>query len=167
MLLLPLLSVYLIHLGCSVIFPTVTSYKNAHTPPFTEVTTLKLLNKLRVDDSIEVTKKSGKVLHGSFIGVFRYDPFKYYNLYKKFKLNNPDIIVPDINDTVIIVTDHGKRLKGAFLGFDFYQILIKTDTSQKITIIKMADMKRIYFANKNISQSELIDLKFRYIRVLL
>ncbi len=74
------------------------------------------LIKISVGDKVEITKKSGKVLQGSFIGVFRHDPFKYYNLYKKFKDSNPGMITPDINDTVIVVTDHNERLKGTFLG---------------------------------------------------
>ena len=153
-----ILLVYAVHLNCSILLPTITSYKNAHTPPFTEITTLKLLNKIRVDDKVEITKKSGKVLYGSFIGVFRLDPFKYYSLYKKFKKNNPGIPIPDINDTIIVVKNyHNEKLHGVFLGFDFYQILMKIVSSEKITILKISDIKRIYFSNNNISQSEVIE----------
>ncbi|KAA3658739.1 MAG: hypothetical protein DWQ10_10540 [Calditrichaeota bacterium] len=57
--------------------------------------------------------------------MFRQEEADYKKLYEKFSSTPVKIVLPAINDSILIVMKSGKSIKCLFYGFDFHQICIK------------------------------------------
>jgi len=138
---------------CSVILPSYVHKKNISKPALSEITDSEVLNNLKPTDRIKVTMKNNKIYSGQFIGLYKHDQSTYNKFYRKFIDDNPKSNLPDIGDTLLISLQSGEKFECRFLGFDYYQMVAETLSSN---IIKNIDISHISFAelqNKSIKES--------------
>lgn len=152
---------YLLQINCSIILPTVVSYKNKKTPVLSEINNFKALNKIYRDDKIKIIKKDGEIIQGSFIDIYRHEESKYFSLYNEFQKKFTDYQTPNINDIITVLLKSNKIMEGNFLGFDFYQIYMKSDSTYQIDTIDILEIQEIRFNNSSIHSKQLIVL-FNY-----
>ncbi|MFO7890127.1 MAG: hypothetical protein R6V04_07285 [bacterium] len=97
------LVIFILLLNCSIILPTFVHYSNKKTPELSEINNVKTLNDMYKDDQIQITKKDGEIIQGSFIDIYKYEDSKYFCLYNEFKEKFSEHSIPCINDTITVL----------------------------------------------------------------
>jgi len=153
-----LLVSYLNQISCSIILPTIAHYKNKRTPALSEMNNYKALKKIHTNDKIRITKTDGEIIQGAFIMISKHDDAKYASLYDMFKRHFSDFFIPNINEPVTVLLKSNKKIEGGFAGFDFYQIIVQSNSGDQIVTVDILEIQEITFNNHVLHLQQIMEL---------
>ena len=140
---------------CSVAIPTYLNHKNKNRPTFDEIDNKNRLEKLNTYHKLKILMINGNTYQGNFSGFHQLDKMTYKNYYKRYISLNPQYELPSINDTLIIFyPNKNHSIRGIFIGFDYYQILVKEIETNENKCVNIQEISEIYFRDDKLFITE-------------
>jgi hypothetical protein len=138
-----------------VAIPTYLKHKNKNRPEFHDIENRYKLEKLNTYHKLKIIMINGNSYQGDFTGFHQLDEITYKNYYKHYASVSSIFELPSINDTLIIFY-HNKNysIRGKFIGFDYYQILIKEIETHENKIVNMYEISEINFRDSKLGITE-------------
>jgi hypothetical protein len=88
--------------------------------------------------------KDGREMEGKFLGVKQASFEEYAQRYQKFRNNFPEnLYLPDIGDTITLITTRDVRYDVTFVAFEYEAILIRMTDAEKSTLAHLRLFKSI------------------------
>jgi hypothetical protein len=105
--------------GCSLMGLGIGTLIDSSRPDSTSLPGWQVDN-LKPDKNIKITFLDGEQLKATYKGIELFPPNEYARRYNEsLEINQPDVILPPLDDTIGITQKSGESIEREFLGFDY------------------------------------------------